>query len=240
MRRLLFISAIMFVAIIIIIPSVSACSCGCVHTIKVIPIGSTETGEPLITINPADLMIFYTGQGPIKNVWLLIVINEPTYNAINKITINGAPFIYKSDFQLVTTQKIPPTLPNATTGYPGSLCQYNVAAIKDKIKEKGNPIYYAVKFFTNQIYKTPTNFTLSVELESPANLKALVLALGRIDKTYNCCYETNCITYKPFNACTSFSNSTFVVPEVATLALASAPFLGAGGFYLIKRRRKLE
>jgi len=240
MRRALFVLAITFIAMLIIVPSVNACSCGCVHTIKVIPIGSTKTGEPIITENPAKLTIFYTGKGPIKNVWLLIVLNEPTYNVLNQITINDKPFMNKSDFQLVTTKKIPPLLPNPTTGYPGSLCDYSVAAIKDKIKEKGNPIYYGVKFFMDQIYKTPTNFNLTVELDSPANLKALVLALGRIDTKTKADCEINCVPYKPFNACSSFSNSTFIVPDSTTLALTTSSFLGAGGFYLIKRGKKLK
>jgi hypothetical protein len=240
MRRALFVLAITIIAMLIIVPAVNACSCGCVHTIKVIPIGSTKTGEPIITENPANLTIFYTGNGPIKNVWLLIVLNEATYNALNQIIINGNQFMNKSDFQLVTTKKIPPPLPNPDTGYPGSLCQYEVAAIKDKIKEKGNPIYYGVKFFMNQISKTPTNFTLSVELDSPANLKALVLALGRIDTKIKGDCGINCVPFKPFNACSSFSNSTFIVPDSATLALTTSSFLGAGGFYLIRRGKKLK
>lgn len=229
MRRLLYI-LIMLTALIITVPNVSACSCGCVNTIKVIPVGAAETGEPIITVNPANLTIFYTGKGPIKNVWLLIVLNEPTYNALKQIKIDGELFMEKTDFQLATAKKIPPMLPDPATGYPGSLCDYSVAAIKDKIKEKGNPIYYGVKFFREQIYKTPTYFNISIELESPVNLKALVLALGRIG-------ICNC---GPFNACSSFSNSTFIVPDSATLALTVSPFLGAGGFYLIKHKKKLK
>ncbi len=246
-RRLSLLALILFSLILAAVPIVKAneeidCQilCGCRHTIKVIPIGSSKTGEPIIAENPANLTIFYTGQGPIKNVWLLIVLNEATYNALNQIIINGNQFMNKSDFQLVTTKEIPPSLPNPATGYPGSLCQYEVAAIKDKIKEKGNPLYYGVKFFMNQISKTPTNFTLSVELDSPANLKALVLALGRIDTKCEADFEVNCAPYKPFNACSSFSNSTFIVPDSATLALTISSFLGAGSFYLIKRRKKLK
>ncbi len=69
-------------------------------------------------------------------MWLLIVLNNSTYNALNQITINGTQFITKEDFQLVTETKIPALTPHPTTDYPGSLCQYNVAAIRDKIKEK--------------------------------------------------------------------------------------------------------
>lgn len=236
MRRLLVLVAILFSLILIAIPVVNA-SLGCRHTIKVIPSGSTTTGEPIVTETPADLVIFHTGKGPIKNVWLLIVLNEPTYNALNQITINGTSFLTKEDFQLVTAKKIPPSLPSSD-GYPGSLCQYNVAAIKDKMGEKGNPVYYAVKYFLPKITKTPISFTLAVELGSAANLKALVLALGRYDSIGDSDYQVDCVPYKPFNACSSFSNSTLIVPEVATLALTSAPLCGAAVFYMIKRGKK--
>jgi hypothetical protein len=226
--------------ILVVIPSVAACcqpEClGCAHTIKVIPVGATTTGEPLVTTTPADLVIFHTGNGPIKNVWLLIALNEPTYNALNQITINDTQFMTKEDFQLVTTQKIPSLLPNSKTGYPGTLCQYNVAAIKDKMNEKGNPVYYGVKFFLSQITKTPINFTVAVELNSPANIKALILAQGRFEYHSKCCSEIQC-AYKPFNRCTSFSNSTFVVSDITPLAVAASSF-GALGIFAIKRRKK--
>ncbi|MGQ9640632.1 MAG: hypothetical protein ACUVUF_00720 [Candidatus Bathycorpusculaceae bacterium] len=241
-RRLLILSLILLSLILIVVSPVAAdcqIDClGCRHTIKVIPVDSTKTGEPIITENPADLMIFQTGNGPIKNVWLLIVLNEPTYNALNQILINDTVFMTKDDFKLVTTKKIPQVTPDPSINYPGSLCQYEVAAIKDKIKEKGNPIYYGIKFFLVQITKKPTQFTLTVELNSPANLKGLILALGRYNSACRGQYEIDCFPYKPFNACNSFSNSTLVVPEIATLALTAAPFGGAIGFYAMKRRKK--
>ncbi|MEM2704033.1 MAG: hypothetical protein QXR45_12825 [Candidatus Bathyarchaeia archaeon] len=163
-------------------------------------------------------MIFYTGQGPVYNVWLLLVLNEPTYDALKQITINNAFFMGKSDFQLVTTQKIP----------LGAQCDYSVSAIKDKMGEKDNPIYYGVKFCFEQIYKTPTYFTISIELESTADLKALVLALGRIG-------ICDCGT---FNACSSFSKSVFIVADSTTFALVVSPLIGACSFYLIKQKRK--
>lgn len=249
LRRLPILALILFSLILIAVPIARAdqeidCQglCGCRHTIKVIPVGATKTGDPIVTETPADLMIFHTGQGPIKNVWLLIVLNEETYNALDRIAINGTTFMTKDDFQLVTAKKIPPIPSNPATGYPGSLCQYNVPAIKDKIKEKGNPIYYGVKFFLSKITTKPTYFTVTVELDAPANLKALILALGRYDSSFNrgCDYEPDCISYKPFNACSAFSNSTLIVPEIATLALTAAPFCGTVGFYAIKRRKKLN
>jgi len=75
-------------------------------------------------------------------------------------------------------------------------------------------------------------------LNSPADLKSLILALGRYDGSNKFGYNVNCMPYQPFNACSSFSKSILVVPEIATLALTAAPFCGAVGFYAIKRRKK--
>jgi hypothetical protein len=249
MRRLLALSFTLLVLMLVAIPIANAScnpSCGCRHIIKVIPMDSTsptKRGEPIITGNPANLMIFRTGRGlgSVKNVWLLIVLNEPTFNALVQINMNGSKFMEPSDFIEVTTRKIPPTTPDPTTGYPGSLCTYNVAAIKDKMNEtETSKIYYGLKFLVNQISTCPTNFTLEIVLNSTVSLKALVLALGRLD--VYCGHEcgVNCIRYEPFNACSSFSKSTFMISEATTIALATAPFLGAGGFYLIRYKKKLK
>ena len=246
---LLFTTSLLLIAI----PLVSACGdcLGCAHTIKVIPVDSTYTGDPIVTTSPANLMIFHTGNGPIENVWLLIVLNEPTYNALNEITINDTTFMTKENFTLVEAwpHKIPPLLPNFWTDYPGSLCQYEIAAIKDKMDEKGNPIYYGVNYFLPQITTSATYFTLAVNLDAPADLKALIIGLGRYDHdhNWNCfdfdddsceeCFHVECNCGHPFNRCSSFSKSTFVVPEIATLALAASPF-SALGIYAVKRRKK--
>lgn len=221
---------------LLMVPQVLAYTSGCRNTIKIVPLGSTHTGDPIITGNPANLIILNTGSGSIKNVWLLIVLNEETYNALDKILIDGSIFMEKSDFQLVTTSKIPLSNPNPATNYPGTNCQYTVSAIKDKMDEKGNNVYFGIKFKFNQITTTGTTFTIEVKLNSPANLKALILALGR----YDCTPPSNvkCTQQQPFNACSSFSKSTLVVPEATTLALTVAPFVGTIGYYAIKRRYK--
>jgi hypothetical protein len=227
----------LFSLILIAIPVASACQgCNaCIHTIQVIPVGSQKTGEPIVTGNPADLMIFHTGQGPIKNVWLLIVINEQTYNTLENIIIDDSIFMTQSDFQKVVDQKIPPINPSG--GYPGSLCQYEVSAVSSKLKETGD-IYYGVKFFLDEITNSAHYFTLTIKLNGnadlKADLKALILALG----VYGPTITWRCFSGK-FNACSSFSKSTFVIPETSTIALTSASLCGVAGFYLVRRRKKL-
>jgi hypothetical protein len=227
------------VLLLVAVPIVAACDEGCASTIQVIPVGSKSTGTPIVTSTPANLIIFHTGQGPIENVWLLIVINKPTYDKLVSITINGNAFMTQSDFQLVKDKKIPPEAPNINTGYPGSLCQYEVSAIKSNMDEaKNNPVYYALKFILSQITTSPSHFTLAVNLSGPASLKALILALGRYDKDNKHGFDPFCQpASSPFNRDSSFSKSTFVVPEIATAALTASPF-GAFGLYAVKRRRK--
>lgn len=225
------------VALPIVYASCDTSSMGCQHTIKVIPVGAVETGDPIVTGSPAELMIFHTGSGPIENVWLLIVLDKVTYDALEKITIDGATFMTKADFALVTAKKIPPTLANPTTGYPGSECQYEVSAVKDKLDEEGASVYYGVKFFLNQITKIPTHFTLAVDLDSTASgLKALILALGRYSR-FSTSSEIDCRRAEPFNVCSAFSKSTLVVPEAATVALSAAPFGALGLRYVIRRKK---
>lgn len=227
------------VLLLIAAPIVAAANEGMASTIQVIPLGSQSTGSAIITGTPASLIIFHTGQGPIENVWLLIVINKPTYDSLVSITINGNAFMTKSDFQLVEDSKIPSELPDINTGYPGSLGQYEVAAIKSNMNEaNNNPVYSALKFILAQITTSPTHFTLAVNLSGPGSLKALILALGRYDKDTNNGSDTLSIPESsPFNRRSSFSKSTFVVPEIATVALTASPF-GAFGLYAFKRRRK--
>jgi hypothetical protein len=237
------IAAITFTALILMIitvPLVAADSSPCsdaAHTIKVWPLGTTaSTGMPIVTGTPVNLFILHTGQGPINNVWLLIVINKPTYDNLDKITINAAEFLNKNDFKLVTANKLPPTAANATTGYPGTTWQYTVSAIKSNMNETGNPVYYAVKYFLPEITTVPTGFTLAVELTAPASIKALILGLGRYDPPKSL-KSFGILCDNGFNRFTSYSKGTLVVPEAATIALALSPFAGLG-LYTVRRRRK--
>jgi len=213
---------------------------GSASTIQVVPVGSTETGSPLVTNTPANLIIYHTGQGPITNVWLLIVIDKPTYDKLLFIAFNGKILLTRLDFKLVTESKIPPETANWITGYPGSECQYEVSAIKSNMNEPKNcQLYYALGYILPEITTSPTHFQLAVILSSPGQLKALVLALGMYYPTCKIYEPSICCqpVCRPFNRDSSFSKSTFVLPEAATLALTAAPF-GALGLYAVKRKKK--
>jgi hypothetical protein len=231
------------ILLLMVLPIVAAANniqSGGASTIQVVPVGATETGSPIVTSTPANLIIYHTGQGPITNVWFLIVINEPTYDKLLCITYNGKILLTKSDFKLVTESKIPPEAPNWITAYPGSECQYEVKAIRSNMNEaKNNQLYYALKYILPQITTSPTHFQLAVILSSPAKLKALVLALGTYYPSFKVYGPSiTCLPIcQPFNRNSSFSKSTFVLPEVATLAIIAAPF-SALGLYAVKRKKK--
>jgi hypothetical protein len=201
------------------------------RNIKIVPEGSDHTGEPLLTDTPANLLIYSVGHSPIENVWLLIVIDENTYNSLNTITTSLSVTVPKSDFELVTTSWLPPFLPDPSTDppYPGSCVRYQVSAIRDKIGTTGD-LYFTCVHLLDEITTTPTSFTLTVNLNTPTQVKALLLGLGRYDKK-----TIDCIL--PFNEGSAYSNSTLVVPELETILLITAP-LCALGVYTIKRRRK--
>jgi len=201
------------------------------HNIKIIPEGSTSTGEPLITNSPANLLLYSVGHSPIKNVWLLLVINENTYDNLDTITTTLGVTVSKSDFKLVTTSWLPLFSADLSINptYPGSCIRYQVSAIKDKIGTTGN-LYFACVHLVDEITTTPTAFTLTVNMNTPTNFKVLLIALGRYNKI-------TCTESLPFNEGSAYSNSTLVIPELETILLITAP-LCALGAYTVKRKRK--
>jgi len=210
--------------------------------IRIIPIGSTETGEPLITTTPAKLCIFCVGHAPVKNIWLLIALNKPTYEALSNITATtednlNTAILKQQDFTQIPaneSQRIPPQEPNETYDPPYPGCQftntYETSAIRDKLDAKGQDIYYAYKFFLDQITKTPTNITITINLNNPTtNLKALIMALGQWPQNYE----------GPLNEKSQYSGTTLIViPEPATILLAVASITALATYTIKNRKRK--
>jgi hypothetical protein len=215
-------------------------------TLRVVPVGFVETGEPIVTQSPADLMIYVTdaAKQPLTHVWLLLAINEDTYTYMTKIYTNTSLFFYPADFVNVTETgetKIPPTDPYPSTptwpGYPG--CeqdeQYQVDAIKSKIgvPTDGN-LYYALGDLGGStgdpigpVTTTPQFFRVIVEGAIP-DMKVLVMALG---------YWPDAPNATPYllNVHSPFTGSTLIVSEIGTMLLVLAPF-SAFGLYKIRRR----
>jgi len=201
--------------------------------IKIWPEGAVHTGEPIVTTNPADMMIYTTSEPQAAhNVWVLLVLNEETYNGLNYINVNGVIYT-KGEFKIPTTDWIPLEAPGSEgSGYPGcnSHEQYRViagggaAGIKDKLGTTGD-VYYCIKHVFDYVDTTAIEFTITF-YGSSTDLKILVLALGRTNEPYT----------DPFDNRSSYSGSTLIVPELATILLATAS-LSVFGLYTLKRRK---
>jgi len=160
-----------------------------------------------------------------------MVLDEDTYNSLDTITTTLGVTVPKSDFKLVTSSWLPLLDADLSTvpPYSGSVVRYRVSAIKDKIGTTG-PLYFACVHLVNEVTTMPTSFTLTVNSNTPTSIKVLLLALGR--------YNSSPVDFLlPFNECSSYSNSTLVVPELGTILLIAAP-LCALGAYTVKRKRK--
>ena len=197
------------------------------QNIKVWPVGTeTDTGEPIVTTSPANMMIYtVAGKKACNNVWLLLVLNEETYTGLNYIDVYGVNYA-KIEFAKVTASKIPPPEPDGA--YPG--CedheQYAVGSVKDKLGTTGD-IYSCIKLVFGSVTTEITDFTITVYLSgSVSDLKVLVLALGRTVGSGT----------GQFNNGSSYSGSTLIVPELATILLATAS-LSVFGLYTLKRRK---
>ena len=214
--------------------------------LRVIPVGSTETGAARITYTPADLMIYVTTaqHSPTKNVWLVIVLNQPTYDALDYITAAGVDVSVtfdKARFMLATESRIPPEAADGPYDptYPGCVFddQYAIGAIKDQLGAVDQNVYYAYKFFKDSVMVTPYEFQLTLNFASAidvSQIKALVLASGRAIPDANDNYYG-----LPFDIHTPYSGSTLVVPELTPILLALSPFV-ALGLYAIKRKKRAQ
>ena len=198
--------------------------------IKVWPVGTVESEEPVATTSPADMMIYVTSyEQRITSAWILLVLNQETYDGLDHIEVASVTY-NPSDFHVATEDKIPLRAAGSEgAGYPGceGYLQYPIGAVKDWVGATGEDVYYAVKkVFDFEIDTTPVFFTIT-HYGTSTDLKILVLALGR---------ETETGLEGPFNNHSSFSGSTLIVPELATILLATAS-LSVFGLYKLKRKK---
>jgi hypothetical protein len=196
--------------------------------IKIWPVGTTESEEPVVTTSPVDMMIYVTAyEQRIQSAWVLLVINQETYDGLDHVDVAGVNY-YTSDFNAITENKVPPKAPDGD--YPGcdGYLQYATGAVKDWVDATGEDAYYAIKeVFDYIIDDTPVYFTIT-HYGTSTEFRILVLALGR--EVLSDPYEG------PFNNKSSFSGSTLIVPELATILLATAS-LSVFGLYKLKHKK---
>jgi len=222
----------LFLVLILFSSIVSTCRANPAANVRVIPVGGVPNGEPIVTTSPADIQIFSTSHTPITNVWLILAVNEDTYDHLTSIAAHTTTFA-KSDFMEVTEDFIPPE--DASGSYPG--CehgdQYQVNAIRDKLGIPATEsVYYAYKAFSIDTVTTSIQtFTFAVNAPGVTYLKVLVLANGYYAPLDNPTSDGK------LNEKTPWSGSTFVVPEPLTLAITLG-CVAALGVYGVSRKRK--
>jgi hypothetical protein len=205
--------------------------------IRVTPVGKPDGEMAIITSSPASLEIYVTNaQQTRNNIWLLLVLDNDTYNGLTSITLagtQGPALLAKSSFTAITVNsgKIPLQNDGNYTGggytYPGctNTAQYSVGAILSQMSQvfPTNAVHYGLVYAFDSINTTAKTFTVTVN--SP-HINVLVLAQG--------CSGTS----GKLNSNSPFSGSSILVtPELGPILMAMASF-SALGLYAVKRRRK--
>jgi hypothetical protein len=226
--------AILICMIMAMVPATVFASGG--DVIRVVPVGSSDTGSAIITGNPASLDFFVTSpQKPASNIWLLLIIDDDTYNNLAQVTLTGTDgpgVVTKADFAgTPADSKIPAASDTHYVGatYPGctTQTQYQVNAILDQMSlSAGTSLHYVLIFAFDNANITPQQFNINVQTTAPNHVKMLILAQGSID-------QDEC---DPLNSNSPFSGSTFVVPELGTILLVTASFAGLA-LYGYKRKK---
>ncbi|MGD0494770.1 MAG: hypothetical protein ABSB28_01865 [Candidatus Bathyarchaeia archaeon] len=217
--------------------------------IRVIPVGSSDTGMARITTSSASLEIFVTSSNKNKtNVWLFIALDDATYNGLTSITLSGTQgpaTLTKSSFTSIALSgggKVPLTNDGNYTGdghtYPGCAdnARWTVSAIISQMQQvysAANSIHYGLVYGFDKITTVPQAFTVTV---NAPHINVLVLAQGLSEGATTASTITT-LTVIPLDSNSPFSGSTLVVPEVGTI-LAAIASLGAFGLYISKRRKK--
>jgi len=215
---------------------IAPCTASPFNVLAILPEGEVPDSD-FVTIEytgPVIFDIWFTGEAhEVTNIWLVLVVNEETYNNLNSITADGVTFP-KDDFEEVLSARIPPEAPDSLIGYPG--CAYDDQFPVGPIKEKlGEPCWYDYKPLPSPEFDLNTagrengkKFTLTVNLvDSVEDLRVLVLGNG-LDNT--------AVGAPKLNVKSSWSKSTFVIPEPSTIVAVAMSFVALIG-YTIRRRK---
>ena len=214
---------------------IAPCKATPFSVLAIVPEGEFPDSDPVEIdyTGPVTFDIWFTGVAhEVVNIWLVLVVNNETYNSLGSITADGVTFL-KTDFEQVLSARIPPEAPNTLIGYPG--CTYDDQFPVGPIREKlGEPYYYGYKPLGSSFdldtsgRENGKQFILTINLiEEVEDLRVLVLGNG---------VDTTATGAPKLNVQSAWSKSTFVVPEPGTIA-AVATSLVALIAYTARRRR---
>lgn len=175
---------------------------------------------PIALSSPATFNVSVT-TGESFDPHLLLVMTNACYNGLSGDVVatwaGGSVTFLTSDFAADNTNgnKVPPGTTNGA--------DYTVASLKSHLNV-ADAVYWACKpFLSGPITTSPTSFTITFTSTSP---KMLVYALGKSNQTASL-----------FDMKVPNTIPGFILPELATVLLATGSF-AALGLYAIKRRKK--
>lgn len=234
-------------------------------TLVVWPVGATETGEPIVTTSPADLIIYNNDAAHVlTDLWLMLVINKPAFDRLppppqTSISTNTTLSFLKTHFKEIDgavspAHKIPLSPPGSETPpegtYPGMEPddQYDVGSLRDKLAipkvtdAEYESMYYAVGDLDSSsgwIDHGPTG----LNKHDPEFFTVTVYLMGGAEGwkvlVLALGYTEDGAHTQEFmlNVHSPYTKSTLIVPELQTLVLALAP-MAAFGLYAIRYKRK--
>lgn len=211
-------------------------------TVRFVPIGSSDTGAPIITSSPATCQLYLQSgvASPLAPVWLVLAIDQTTLNGGGSITIQGPAgsrsiSISALNFPITPASgKVPPTssgtAPNGDA-YPGTDRGYAPSSLAGNLG--GGAVYYTYLDITSILsdhqlaIDTPQNLITTVD--SGVNFQVLILGMG--------VNPPSAIT--ALNQQTPLSGSTLVTtPEISTLILVSVALVAIGLY--VKRKQSAK
>jgi hypothetical protein len=192
-----------------------------VGLIRLDPHGSYY-GEAVMLDSPATFSVYIQSGDDALDPHIFLVMTESCFLGLTGPVTVDWPGGATPDLTIQTGDWTEETV-NSVIVPPGceSGTGYTVASLKDHLETTG-PIYWAFEpFLANPISTTPQQFTVTLDSSDP---EMMVYALGKAEGD------------------SLFSNRVpptqpgFVVPELATILMATASF-SALGLYALKRKR---
>lgn len=233
MRRLILAAMVMTLIALIASPlTVQAWTGEAKGAIRIMPHGSYYP-EPIMLSSPATFTITAIDHKTVCNPNILLVMTNASYQGLTDDVIvewvGGSISFSKASFTAVSDNSayVPPS--GVTEG-----ARYRVSSLKDHIGVSGTAdetLWYVYgPFLSRCVKQTAQTFNVTLPSTDP---RMLVYAIGKI--TCPSFFDIACCNF--FDTRVPPTQPGFVVPDLAPVLLALAPF-SAFGVYAIKRRKK--
>ena len=230
-------------------------------TLVVWPVGATETGEPIVTTSPADLIIYNNDNAHVLiDLWLMLVINKPAFDHLITIATSDTvelSFLPEHFTEIEGTESpshmiplsLPGSEPPAYGSWPGMEedDQYDVGSLRSKLgipkttDAEYESMYYAVGDLDSSpgwidhgpsgLDKTDPEF-FTITVDLTAGAGDWKVLVLALGYSEDGPHTQEGM----LNVHSPYTKSTLIVPELQTLVLALAP-MAALGLYAIRYKR---